>query len=137
MDGGDRYMGLIEKRLIKEAKDSWLPAEQKEIGEIAGGTVTLDINWASFESDEVALKNLHHLGVRKITNALRAVCTDDLGKEAVREQIKRIVVNNLTTPADATVTLENGAVTLSCTFRKGSDGCLTDLQISRALERAL
>ena len=130
-------MGLIEKRLIKEAKDSWLPAEQKEIGEIAGTTVVLDINWASFESDEAALKNLQHLGVRKITNALRLVCTDELGKEAVRDQVKRIVVNNLTTPADATVMLENGAVTLSCTFRKGSDGCLSDLQIARALERAL
>jgi hypothetical protein len=129
-------MGLIEKRLIKEAKEAWLPGEEEEIRTIAGGPVTLDIDWASFETDADALKNLQHLGIRKITNALRVVCVDELGKEAVRDGINRVVVRNVQ-EGNASITLEKGVVTLSCAFKRGSDGCLTDLQIARALEKAL
>jgi hypothetical protein len=130
-------MGLIERRLIKEAKEAWLPGELQEIESIAGAAVAVDIDWASFESDEAALKNLQHLGVRKLVNALRVICRDDLGKEAVRDSIKRMVVVNQPAITEPTVGLEGGTVTLVCHFGKGPDGCLTDLQIARVLERAL
>ena len=129
-------MGLIEKRLIKEAKESWLPGEQKDIQDVAGAPVVVDVDWATFETDEVALKNVQHLGVRKLANAFRVICVDELGKEAVRDGVKRIWVTNLKegTPS---VGVQDGVVTLACMFGKGSDGCLTDLQIARTLERAL
>jgi len=129
-------MGLIEKRLIKEAKESWLPGEQKDIQDVAGAPVVVDVDWATFEVDEVALKNVQHLGVRKLANAFRVICVDELGKEAVRERVKRIFVTNLKegTPS---VVIENDVVTLACMFGKGTDGCLTDLQIARTLERML
>jgi len=130
-------MGLIEKRLIKEAKEAWLPGEQQEMESIAGTPIAVDVQWSSFETDEAALKNLQHCGVRKLVNALRVICRDDLGKEAVRDSIKRIVVINQQAGGEATVGLEGGTITLACTFNKGPDGCLTDLQIARVLERAL
>jgi len=130
-------MGLIEKRLIKEAKDSWLPGEQKDMQEAAGAPVVIDVDWATFESDEAALKNLQHLGVRKLSNAFRVICVDELGKEAVRESIKRIVVVNAKDAPEPKVELKDGAVTLAFAFGKGSDGCMTDLQIARTLERLL
>ncbi len=65
-------MGLIEKRLIKEAKESWVLEEQKEMRAIAASEVVIDIDWASFETDEAALRNLQHLGVRKMSNAIAA-----------------------------------------------------------------
>ncbi len=136
-NGGDFPMGLIEKRLIKEAKDSWLPGEQKEMQDLAGAPVLVDVDWPTFENDEAALKNVQHLGVRKIANAFRVICVDELGKEAVREGVKRVVVTNQATPGTPTIGVENGVVTLACAFAKGTDGCLTDLQIARALERAL
>jgi len=130
-------MGLIEKRLIKEAKESWVPEEEKDMREVIGAPVVVDIQWSTFEKDEAALKSVQHLGVRKLTNALRVICVDELGKEAVREQIKRIVVANLEGGGEPSVKLEGGVVTLSCAFAKGSDGCLGDLAIARILERAL
>jgi hypothetical protein len=129
-------MGLIEKRLIKEAKESWLPGEAEDIRNVVGAPVELDIDWASFETDEAALKTLQHLGVRKFSNALRVICVDDLGKEAVREGVKRIIVTNKQAPPGE-VTCKDGVVTLSFAFAKGSEGCIGDLQIARILERAL
>lgn len=130
-------MGLIEKRLIKEAKESWILEEQKDMRAIAGSEVVIDVDWASFETDEPALKNLQHLGVRKVSNAFRVICGDDLGKEAVRDSIQRVVVVNVKDAKEGTVVLENGTVTLRGAFAKGSDGCMGDLAIARALERML
>ncbi|MDI1437710.1 hypothetical protein [Polyangium sorediatum] len=129
-------MGLIEKRLIKEAKESWLPEEQKDIQKEVGAPVVVDVDWATFETDEAALKNVQHLGVRKLANAFRVICVDELGKEAVREGVKRIVVTNLKEGAPS-VGLKDGVVTLACVFAKGSDGCITDLDIAKILTRAL
>lgn len=130
-------MGLIEKRLIKEAKETWVPEEQKDMRDIASSEVVIDIDWPSFESDEPALRNLQHLGVRKMSNAFRVICVDELGKEAVRESIKRFVVTNVKDAKEGSVHLADGTLTLSCAFGKGSDGCMGDLQIARALERML
>jgi hypothetical protein len=130
-------MGLIEKRLIKEAKETWVLEEQKDMRTIANSDVVIDIEWASFESDEPALRNLQHLGVRKLSNAFRVICVDDLGKEAVRDSIKRVVVTNDKDIKEASVNLDAGTVTLRCAFAKGSDGCMGDLTIARTLERML
>lgn len=130
-------MGLIEKRLIKEAKETWVLEEQKDMRAIANSEVTVDIDWPTFESDEPALRNLQHLGVRKLSNAFRVICGDDLGKEAVRDSIKRVVVINDKDVKEGSVNLENGTVTLRCAFAKGSDGCMGDLTIARTLERML
>ncbi|MDC0743663.1 hypothetical protein [Polyangium mundeleinium] len=129
-------MGLIEKRLIKEAKESWLPGEQKDIQDVAGAPIVVDVDWPTFETDEAALKNVQHLGVRKLANAFRVICVDELGKEAVRDGVKRIVVTNQKEGAPSVV-LDNSVVTLACVFAKGSDGCLTDLEIAKILTRAL
>ncbi|MRG93491.1 hypothetical protein [Polyangium spumosum] len=129
-------MGLIEKRLIKEAKESWLPDEQKAIQDAAGAPVVVDVDWATFETDEAALKNVQHLGVRLLANAFRVICVDELGKEAVRDGVKRIVVTNLK-DGTASVGLKDGVVTLACVFGKGSDGCLRDLDIAKVITRAL
>ncbi|MDI3288868.1 hypothetical protein [Polyangium sp. 15x6] len=129
-------MGLIEKRLIKEAKESWLPDEQKAIQDAAGAPVVVDVDWATFETDEAALKYVQHLGVRLLANAFRVICVDDLGKEAVREGVKRVVVTNLKEGA-ASVDLKDGVVTLACVFGKGSDGCIRDLDIAKTLTRLL
>src|SRR5262245_5351454 len=130
-------MGLIEKRLIKEAKETWVLEEQKDMRAIANSEVVIDIDWASFETDEPALRNLQHLGVRKMSNAFRVLCVDDLGKEAVRESIKRVVVANVKDAKEGSVALEDGTVSLRGGFAKGSDACMGDLAIARALERML
>lgn len=130
-------MGLIEKRLIREAKEQWLPGEQKEMQEAAGSdSLVVDVDWATFETDEAALKHLQHLGVRRMSNAFRVICSDDLGKEAIREGIKRVVVRNQK-EGEPSVDLKDGVATLVCTFAKGGDGCIPDLTIARTLERKL
>ena len=135
-------MGLIQKRLIQEAKETWILEEQKGMRDIGTSNnqpwnVVIDVDWATFENDGPALRKLQHLGVRLMSNAFRVICSDDLGKEAVRTSIKSVVITNVPDAKEGSVQLENGTVTLRGAFAKGADGCMGDLKIARTLEGML
>lgn len=130
-------MGLIEKRLIKQGQEEWVPAAQKELRELTGGEQVYEVDWNTFSSDADALQNVQNQGLRRINGAFRNICRDDLGKEAVNEQITKVVLRNLATPSEKGVSLAEGVVTVQCAWAKGSDGYFTDLEIQKMLEKVL
>ena len=130
-------MGLIEKRLIKLGQDEWVPEAQKELRAETGGEQVIDVVWDGFQSDEAALNNVRHQGLRRITSAFRVVCCDELGKEAVKEQIQKIVVKNTDDAAKKGFELKDGAFTITAAYGKGDAGYFTDNEIIRWVQRAL
>jgi len=130
-------MGLIENRLIKLGKEEWVPAAQKELRELTSGQQVYEVDWTTFSSDADALQNLQNQGLRRINGAFRNICRDDLGKEAVNEQIKKIVVRNVATPSEKSVSLADGVVTVLGAWGKGSDGYFVDLDMAKTIEKSL
>jgi hypothetical protein len=130
-------MGLIEKRLIKLGREEWVPAAQKELQEVTGCQPVYDVDWDSFSSDETALNNVQNQGMRRITSAFRVICSDELGKEAVAEQVKRVVLRNVDDPSKKGITVADGAVTVQCAWGKGDAGYFTDREIQLIIERML
>ena len=130
-------MGLIENRLIKLGKEEWVPGAQKDLRELTGGQQVYEIDWTTFTSDADALQNLQNQGLRRINSAFRNICRDELGKEAVNEQIKKIVVRNVATPSEKSVSLADGVVTVLGAWGKGSDGYFVDLDMAKTIEKAL
>ena len=130
-------MGLIEKRLIKKGQEEWVPEANKELQEVTQGQQVYEVDWATFESDAEALNNLQNQALRRITAGFRVVCIDDLGKEAVQESIKKVLVKNVATPGDKSILVKDGAAIISGAWGKGSDGYFTDLDIKRSLEKQL
>jgi hypothetical protein len=130
-------MGLIEKRLIRIAQQEWLPEAQKELRGLTGGEQVYDVEWDGFLSDEAALNNLQNQGIRRITSAFRVVCRDDLGLEAVKEQVARVVVRNVSDPAKKGMSVKDGAFVFAVALGKGDAGYFTDNEIINFLQRAL
>jgi hypothetical protein len=130
-------MGLIEKRLIKKGQEEWVPEANKELQEVTKGTQTYEVVWTTFESDAEALNNLQNQGLRRITSAFRVVCMDDLGKEAVQESVKKVLVTNVASPAEKSIQVKDGAATIAGAWGKGSDGYFTDREIQLMLEKQL
>lgn len=130
-------MGLIEKRLIKQGQEDWVPAAQQELRELTGGEQVYEVDWGTFNTDEVGLNNVQNQGLRRINAAFRVICCDALGKEAVCEGVKKIVLRNLNEVAEKGMTLADGVLTVQCAWGKGSDGYFTDGEIQRTVERAL
>jgi len=117
---------LEEKREIKKATDEWLPAKNKELAELSGGgAMTFEIDWTSFAGDLKGLNWLEFNGPQQVVNAFRMIGTDDLGKEALRGAVKKVVVKNVQDENAKALAMEAGAFTITCAFAKSPGGRFT------------
>src|SRR5690349_23914181 len=90
-------MGLAEKRALKEFQDKSYKQLTSEINKLAGYNIEFDIKW-----DNIALADYTHLyeeGFSKvyfepIIGALKEITSDDMGKEALKETLKKVVIKN-------------------------------------------
>ena len=90
-------MGLAERRAVKEFQDNQFPGYKNALDQAAGFEVKLDIDWDSFMKDDQS--HLMHEGLRKVffvplEEALKAITIDDMGKQALKDGLKRIVMKN-------------------------------------------
>lgn len=90
-------MPLAERRAVKVFQDERLPAIREELQAIAGCEVPLDIHWdklAVTGESERYMDDDYFLYVffKPLVAAMQQVCIDDLGKEAVRDGLKSIVL---------------------------------------------
>lgn len=130
-------MGLIEKRLIKQGQDEWVPEAVKDLHEISGGAQVYDVMWDTFANDAVALNNVQNQGMRRLNSAFRLICCDDLGKEAMNERVTSVRLVNVDKIADKGVTLKDGVVEVRAAWGKGSDGYFGDYELKQIIEKLL
>jgi hypothetical protein len=126
-------MGLNERRKIKELQETTLPGRVKEIEEICGVAIPYEVDWDSLSDDLEGLNFLDNLSCHRLNMALRVICQDDMGKEAVREGIKKIKLGNVKTPAEMSMTFEGGVLEMKCAYAQRTDGMFSDNQIRELL----
>lgn len=119
-------MSLESKRKIKDLTENVLPGRVKEIQEICGSPIPYDVDWASFGDDLEALNFLDNLSCHRLNMALRMICTDDMGKEAVRESVKVVKLKNVAKPDEMGISLADGALQMSCAYALRTDGMHSD-----------
>jgi len=123
-------MSLEEKREIKKATEGWLPEKNKELAELSGGgTMTFDVDWTTFAGDLKGMNWLESNGPQQVVNAFRMIGTDDLGREALRESVRKIVVKNTKDAAQKSLAMDGGVVTLTCAFAQSPGGRFTHDEI--------
>src|SRR5215510_15663594 len=103
-------MGLNERRKIKELQETTLPERVKEIEEICGKPIPYEVDWDSFADDAEGLNFLDNISCHRVNMALRTICVDDLGREAVREGLKRIRLKNVKSKDQMHLTFEGGVL---------------------------
>lgn len=115
-------MGLAEKREIEKAKTGWLPERLKELKELCGADVPYEIDWASFDGDVQGLNWLEHNGPAQVGVAFRIIGADDLGRQALREGVKKVVVKNVKDAAARSCAFDGGVLTLACALSQSPGG---------------
>ena len=129
-------MGLIEKRLVKQGQDEWVPLAQTELRELTSGSQVFDVEWDTF-TDAVALNNVQYQGLRRINSALRLICSDELGKEAMNEKITTIRLRNVATIAARAISVKDGVLLVEAAWSKGSDGYFADIELKQVIEKLI
>src|SRR6185369_9655641 len=101
-------MGLNERRKIKELQDTTLPERVKEIEEICGKPIKYEVDWESLADDAEGLNFLDNLSCHRLNMALRAICIDELGKDAVAQGLQLIRLKNVKDRPDMKMSFQDG-----------------------------
>jgi len=128
-------MGLEERRKIKEFQDTTLPGRVKEIEEICGAPIPYEVDWDSFDME--ALNFMDNISCHRLNMALRTICQDDMGKEAVRETLKKVKLKNVKTKDAMSMTFDGGTLEMHCNYAQRTDGMYSDNEIYQLLMKNL
>jgi len=126
-------MGLNERRKIKELQETTLPGRVKEIEEICGQGIPYEVDWDSLADDAEALNFLDNISCHRLNMALRTICIDDMGKEAVRDGLKLIKLKNVKDKSDMSMTFDGGVLDMHCAYGLRTEGMFSDGQIREML----
>ena len=126
-------MGLNERRKIKELQDTTIPARVKEIEDICGKPVPYEVDWDSLSDDAEGLNFLDNISCHRLNMALRTICVDDMGKEAVRGALNLIKLKNVKDKSDMKINFDAGVLEMHCAYALRTDGMYSDNQIREVL----
>ena len=130
-------MGLAERRKIKELTDTTIPEREKELLEITGSPIRYEIDWDSLANDAEGLNFLDNLSCHRLNMALRVICSDELGREAVRDGLKLVKLANVATPAEMSIGFSGGVLDMRCAYAQRTEGMFSDGQIREVLMKGL
>jgi hypothetical protein len=94
----ENKLGLAERRAIKAYQDEKLPALQKSINEAAKMDIELDVKWETIAKPGQAEKYLAdddywtNIYFTPLISALKSIAADDMGKEALKKTLKKVVI---------------------------------------------
>ena len=123
------------KRELEKARKQTLPAAAKSIEENTDAKVLLEVDAKTFGNDPVAWSNLSIIANR-IVGAFSEVGRDQMGKDAIDHDIKRVLIAKLAEPTQDVVELKMQTLYVNTS---ASDKAMTLLQnvIVSALEKSL
>jgi hypothetical protein len=121
MNAENPGLGLADRRALKEYQEKTYPKEKKKIDEAAGFDLAMEVDWnsiatpgegSSYNEGDYWTK----IYFRPLTAALRAISVDDMGKAALQEKLKKVVVHcTPDAPSNnypAGLKFENGTLTI-------------------------
>jgi hypothetical protein len=130
-------MGLNERRKIKELQETTFPERVNEIEEICGKAIPYEVDWDSLSDDLEGLNFIDNISCHRLNMALRVICQDDLGKEAVREGLKLIKLKNVKDKSAMSMTFADGTLEMHCAYAQRTDGMFNDNEIRELLIQKL
>ena len=126
-------MGLNERRKVKELQDVTFPGRVKEIEEICGKAIPYDVDWQSLADDGPGLNFIDNLSCHRLNMALRVICCDEMGKEAVRDGLKQVKLKNVKDVAEKKMSFDGGVLEMHCAYAQGTAGMHGDNEIRELL----
>ena len=130
-------MGLNERRKMKELQEVTLPERVREIEEICGKSIPYEVDWDSLADDAEGLNFMDNISCHRLNMALRTICMDEMGKEAVRGGLRLIKLKNVKEKTAMAMTFNDGVLDMHCAYALRTDGMHSDGAIREVLLQGL
>ena len=105
-------MGLAEKRALAKLRADTVPEYEKELDKITGAKIAYVVDYDSFADELEAMENLEDKGLKVLSEIFRKITFDDIGKDAVKEQIREIHISQGKEASIENFTIVKGALKL-------------------------
>lgn len=122
---------------VSELQEITLPRRSQEIAALCGQAVPYEVDWASIEHDAKALSFLDNLACHRLNLHLRMICSDDHGRDAVRQGLKLVRLRNVSGPKRIDIRLSEGVLDLHFAFGWGPQGAPSAQRVREVLVRSL
>lgn len=130
-------MTLEAKKEMKYAQDHF-NERMRPVRERCGMNLRVDIDWASFGSDIVALKVLGtNRGIGEAAMAIGGLCRDAVGKEAITTKLKRIELRNVSGATSKKLSFAAGVLRIDGSYKDNVEGTFHSDDYTKLLEKNL
>ena len=111
-------MGLAEKRIVKAYQEGPYKTLVSEINALAGFEPEFEIDWNSLSNNSYSHiweNSFTEIYFAPIINAFKAITEDDIGKEALQETLKKIIIKdeNDNAYANSAYSFQNGILIIN------------------------
>lgn len=138
-------MGLGERRRIAQIKEQHMPRFQKGLNDAVGFELPFEIDVTTFPEDATVLDcydfYYENYGPGLIVKVFTSICQDDLGKQTVRDTIKKIVFKNTAAgaeqPGEMDAQLDGKTLIVRESFHGRSDKLFGEPDLRAAIENML
>jgi hypothetical protein len=129
------FAGLEEKRMQQDYTKTKIPEAVARVKEVCGADIKIEVDWGSFK-EKAAFESFEYALTQSV-GALEEVCKDDIGKEAVKKDVKKIAIKNVTDAKDVKTSFKGGTVNVHFNFKEGASGTTGWTEIQKVIEEAL
>ena len=131
-------MGLAEKRWAAEKKKTDEQAFVSQVNATLGFTVPIEIDWEGFSTNLDEAQYITHdtYGLPNLVRALSKITIDDLGKQAIKDGLKKIVITSAKSD-DTNFTFDQGVINWKAYFGSSSSGYIYADAMQKKIEQAL
>jgi hypothetical protein len=110
-------MGLAERRAAERWKNDYYPDWKARIDQAAGFDVPIEVSWEQLAEDDYAdsyAEFFPQVYFQPLVLALSAITVDDMGKNAIRDGLSKIVIKNSGEYGSTSgITFRNGVLTIN------------------------
>lgn len=108
-------MGLAEKRGIAQYQEAEFPGVMKKVAEVVGCELQFDVHWDTIAEPQQAARYselFEKVYFTPLLNALKAIAVDDMGKNALKAGLKKIVIDGSDGSSSNNFSFQDGVLTL-------------------------
>ena len=118
-------------------QETTFPGRVQEIQEICGKAIPYEVDWESLADDAEGLNFIDNLSCHRLNMALRVICQDEMGKEAVRDGLRLVRLKNVKEKAEMKIAFDDGVLEMRCAYSQRTDGMFSDGEIREVLMQKL
>jgi hypothetical protein len=119
-------MGLAQKRIVQEFQTTKFSKWKSEFDAIVGCEIPMEVKWDTLQSDKYDKQDQYFawydaVYFRPLKDVFTSICKDQMGKDAVKAGVKKIVIDGTKGHAPEHTTFANGVLTVNHIFSTNID----------------